>query len=198
VRPHDFKNWNFNASIGANLDSGKTKEFVRGGGGAATAGVARNVNKYLGLRADFIWANLPLRQSVLGQAQATSATSNVFAVTLDPIINVPVTHLYTGYVLFGGGYFHRFGHLDDDTTTPGSACTAFWDWWGACSNSIVSIPLNGSFVNASQNQFGYNVGGGVARKVHGNVEVYVEYRLLHGASNGINTDFRPMTVGARW
>jgi opacity protein-like surface antigen len=196
VRPHDYKNWNFNAGIGANVDSGSTKKFVRGGGGAASAGVARNANKYLGLRADFIWANLPLRQSTLGLAQATSATSNVFALTLDPIINIPVTHLYSGYVLFGPGFYHRFGTLDSDTTVPGSGCNPFWTWWGAC--STVSIPLSGSFVKSSQSEFGYNVGGGVARKVRGDIELYAEYRIMHGSGNGIQTDFRPITIGVRW
>jgi len=50
-KPKDYKNWNYNVGFGANLDSGTTKTFVRGGGGVATAGVARNANKYLGLRA---------------------------------------------------------------------------------------------------------------------------------------------------
>ena len=73
-RAHDYKNWNYNVGLGANLDSGTTREFVRGGGGVASAGVARNANKYLGLRADFIFADLPLRDSSLQLAQAGSAT----------------------------------------------------------------------------------------------------------------------------
>ena len=61
---------------GANLDSGTTRTWVRQGGFVATAGVARNGNKYLGLRADFIFANLPLRDSTLQLAQATGATTH--------------------------------------------------------------------------------------------------------------------------
>ena len=197
-RPHDYKNWNFSTSIGANMDSGTTKEFVRGGGVAATAGVARNANKYLGLRADFIWANLPLRQSTLGIAQATSATNNLYSITLDPIIHIPATQLYSGYVLFGGGFYHRVGHLDSDTATPGSGCNSFWAWWGACQNSNAFIPLNSSFVSSSLNEFGYNYGGGVARKMPSGVEIYGEYRFLHGSHNGITTDVRPITIGVRW
>src|SRR3984885_15653335 len=73
AKPRDYKNWNYNVGLGANLDSGTTREFVRGGGGVASAGVARNANKYLGLRADFIFADLPLRDSSLQLAQAGSA-----------------------------------------------------------------------------------------------------------------------------
>jgi len=196
AKPHAYKNWTFNVGAGANVDSGTTKTWVRGGGVVGTVGVARNANKYLGLRADFMYANLPLRDSTLRLAQATGATSYAVAVTLDPIINIPVTKLYSGYVLIGPGFYHRAGSLDGDTAVPGSACNAFWTWWGACPN--VSIPLSGSFVNSSQNQFGYNFGAGVARKFPSGVELYAEYRFMHGSHNGITTDMRPITIGLRW
>ena len=197
AKPRDYKNWSYNVGLGANLDSGTTRTFVREGGGVATAGVARNANKYFGLRADFIFADLPLRDSTLQLAQAGSAYSYLFAVTLDPVINIPVTKVYGGYILFGPGYYHRFGALSSDTAVPGSACNAFYEWWvGTCPN--VSLPLSGDFVNSSQNHFGYNIGGGITRKMPSGVELYAEYRLTHGSGNGSTTDVRPITIGVRW
>ncbi|MGA7889368.1 MAG: hypothetical protein WB993_07735, partial [Candidatus Sulfotelmatobacter sp.] len=38
ARPHDYKNWEFNVGGGANVDSGATKTWVRGGGVVGTAG----------------------------------------------------------------------------------------------------------------------------------------------------------------
>jgi opacity protein-like surface antigen len=195
-KPRDYKNWTFNVGAGANVDSGTTKTWVRGGGVVGTFGVTRNANKYLGLRADFFYANLPLRNSTQQLAQATGATSYALDFTLDPIINIPVTKVWGGYVLIGPGYFHRAGSLSGDTAVPGSACNAFWTWWGACPN--VSIPLNGSFTSSSQNQFGYNFGAGVTRKFPSGVQLYAEYRFTHGSHNGITTDVRPITVGFRW
>ena len=195
-KPKDYKNWNYNVGFGANLDSGTTKTFVRGGGGVASAGVARNANKYFGLRADFIFADIPLRDSTLRLAQSGSASSYLFALTLDPVINIPVTKLWGGYVLFGPGYYHRQGSLSSNAAVPGSPCNSFWSWWGACPN--VSIPLSGDFTNSSLNQFGYDVGGGVMRKTPSGVEIYLEYRLTHGSHSGITTDVRPITVGVRW
>jgi hypothetical protein len=192
----DYKTWNYNVGAGANLDSGTTKTFVRGGGFVGTAGVARNGNKYLGLRADFIFANLPLRTSTLELAQASGATSYMLGVTLDPVLNFSVTSKYGGYVLLGPGFYHRSGSLNSDTTVPGSPCNTFWTWWGTCFNS--SLPLNGKFVDASQNQFGYNFGGGVTRKMPSGVELYAEFRFTHGSHNGITTDVRPITIGVRW
>jgi opacity protein-like surface antigen len=197
-KPKDYKNWNFNVGAGANLDSGATQTWVRGGGFSGSVGVARNANKYLGLRADFIYADLPLRDSTQNLAQATGATSYAYGVTLSPIINIPVTSQWSGYVLIGPGYYHRAGSLNDDSTLPGSACNAFWSWWGACQNSNAFVPISGSFTNTSLNQFGYNLGGGVARKMPSGVEIYVEYRLIHGSHSGITTDFRPITLGFRW
>ncbi len=196
AKPRDYKNWTFNVGAGANLDSGATKTWVRGGGVVGTAGVARNGNKYLGLRADFFYANLPLRNSTQQLAQATGATSYALDFTLDPIINLPVTKLWGGYVLFGPGFYHRSGSLKGSTAVPGSACNGFWTWWGACSN--VSIPLSGGFVNSSVNQWGYNFGAGVTRKMPSGVEIYAEYRFTHASHNGITTDVRPITIGLRW
>jgi hypothetical protein len=196
ARPKNYKNWTFDVGLGANLDSGATRSFVRQGGGVATAGVARNANKYLGLRADFIFANLPLRDSVLQTAPATGDTNNLYAITLDPIINVPVNKSFGGYILFGPGFYHRAGSLSGDTTVPGSGCNPFWIWWGACKG--VSIPLSGDFVNSNQSAFGYNFGAGVTRKMPSGVEIYGEFRLMHGKNGTITTDVRPITIGVRW
>jgi len=192
----DYKNWVFNVGGGASLTNGTTAKFVRGGGGIAAAGVARNYGKYFGIRADFQFDNLPLRTSALQSAQAPSATSHVYSLHLDPIINIPVTKVWGGYILGGGSFFHRSGKLNSSTALPGSACNGFFLWWGPCTNS--NLPLNGRFLNSSLNQFGENFGGGITRKISTNMEIYAEFRYLHGKRNGITTDLRPITVGVRW
>jgi hypothetical protein len=196
VKPRNYKPWTFNAGLGANLDSGTTKTFVRGGGYDATVGAARNANKYLGLRADFLFADLPLRQSSLALAQAQSASSYLLSLTLGPVINVPVTKEWGGYILFGPSYLHRFGTLSGDTAIPGSSCNAFYQWWLGCPS--VSIPLSGDFIHSSQNVFGEFVGAGITRKMPSGVELYAEFRLMHGSANGTTTDVRPITLGVRW
>ena len=196
AQTHNYKNWSFNVGGGANLPSGTTEQFVRGGGGVGAAGVARNVNRYLGLRLDFQFDNLPLRTSALQAAQAPSANSHVYALMLDPIINVPVTKSWGGYVVGGPGFYHRSGKLDSSTAIPGSACSPFFTWWGHC--FAASLPINGHFLNASQNQWGYNFGAGITRKIRPNIDFYAEFRYMHGSRNGLTTDTRPITVGIRW
>lgn len=193
----EYKNWVFNVGGGGSLTNGSTKNYVRGGGGIAAAGFARNYSKYLGLRFDFQYDNLPLRTSALELAQAPSGSSRVYSFLFDPIINIPVTKVWSGYIVAGFGYFHRSGKLSSSTALPGSACNGFFAWWGNCFAG--SLPLNKNFISTSLNHYGENFGGGIARKVGPNVEIYGEFRYLHGkGAGGVSTDLRPITVGVRW
>jgi hypothetical protein len=195
-KPKDYKNWSYNAGGGASMTSGTTNKFVRSGGGIAAAGVARNYSKYFGFRLDFQFDNLPLRDSALQAAQAPGANDHVYSLMLDPIINVPVNKDWGGYVVFGPSYYHRSGMLDSSSAIPGSACNPFFTWWGHCFDS--SLPLNGHFLNSSQDEFGENFGGGVTRKIRPNIDFYAEFRLMHGSHNGNTTDLKPITIGLRW
>jgi hypothetical protein len=196
VKPKEYKNWNFNVGGGANINGGATKQFVVGGGGTFGAGVARNANKYLGLRLDVQFDNLPLRQTALILAQASGGNAHVYTASLDPIINIPASKIWSGYVLFGGSYLYRSGKLLSTTALPGEACNPFFQWWARCFAG--SLPLNVNFARSSHNEFGYNIGMGVARKVYNDVEIYAEIRLVHGNHNNITTDVRPITIGVRW
>lgn len=195
-KPKEYKNWSFNVGGGGSLPSGTTQQYVRGGGGVAAAGVARNYSKYLGLRLDFQFDNLPLKASALQAAQAPGANNHVYSLNFGPIINVPVTKDWGGYILGGAGFYHRSGKLDSSSAIPGSACNGFFTWWGHCFAS--SLPINGNFLHSSQNEFGENFGVGITRKISPNIDFYAEFRYFHGKHNNITTDLRPITVGIRW
>jgi hypothetical protein len=192
----NYKKWTFNVGGGASLTNGTTHTFVRGGGGVGAAGVARNYSRFFGIRLDVQFDNLPLRNTALEQAQAPGANSHVYSANLDPIINIPATKLWTGYIVGGLGFYHRTGKLDSSNAIPGAACTPFFTWWGRCYSG--SLPLNGNFLAESVNELGLNFGAGLARKIRPNIEVYAEFRDMHGSHRGITTDLRPITVGVRW
>lgn len=196
TKKHDYKNWTFNVGGGANLPRGTTNNYVRGGGGVAAAGVARNYNKYFGFRLDLQFDNLPLRSSALQAAQAPGANNHVYSLMLDPIINIPASKNWGGYLVFGPSFYHRSGKLDSSSAIPGSACNGFFVWWGHCFAG--SLPISGDILHSSLNQFGYNFGGGITRKLRPNIDFYAEFRYMHGTHNGITTDVRPITIGIRW
>jgi hypothetical protein len=195
-KPKEFNKWSFNVGGGASLTNGNTRNFVRGGGGVAAAGVARNYSRFFGFRLDFQFDNLPLKASALQAAGATGATNHVYSLMLGPIINIPVSKNWGGYVIGGGAFYHRSGKLDSSSAIPGSACNPFFLWWGHCFNG--SLPINGQFLHSSLNQWGEDFGGGITRKVRPNIDLYAEFRYLHGTRSGITTDLRPITIGLRW
>lgn len=196
AKPHLFDKWAFNVGAGASLFTGTTQQFVRGGGGVGAVGVARNYSPYFGLRLDFQFNNLPLKSTALQAAQAAGATSHVYTLMGDLLFNLPVTKLWSGYFVGGGTFFHRDGKLDSSQALPGSPCNAFFTWWGPCFAG--SLPLDGNFLHESQVQWGENFGAGIARKVTPKIEIYGEFRLLHGSRYNRTTDLRPITVGVRW
>jgi hypothetical protein len=193
-KPYD--KWSFNVGGGASLTNGTTRNFVRGGGGIAAAGVARNYSAYFGFRLDFQFDNLPLKASALQSAGAPGATDHVYSLMLSPIINIPASKNWGGYVIGGPAFYHRSGKLDSSTATAGAACDPFFTWWGHCFNN--SLPINGQFLHSSLNQFGEDFGGGITRKIRPNIDFYAEFRYLHGKHSGITTDLRPITIGLRW
>jgi len=195
-KPRDYKKWTFNVDGGASLPSGTTDKYVRGGGGVAGAGVARNYSKYFGFRLDFQFENLPLQSSALELGQAPGATNHAYVLMLDPIINIPVSKNWGGYLVFGPNFLHRSGKLDSSTAVPGSGCNGFFTWWGHCFNG--SLPINGNFLHSSQNEFGGNFGAAITRKIRPNIDLYAEFRYVHGSHNNITTDVRPITIGIRW
>ena len=195
-KPKEFNDWSFNVGGGASLTSGATKNFVRGGGGIAAAGVARNANKYLGLRLDFQFDNLPLRASALQSAGSTGGHAQAYTFMLGPVINIPVNKDWSAYIIGGFVYLHRTGELNNSTAIPGYPCNPFFNWWGHCFNG--SLPIYNQFLRASQNEIGEDFGGGIARKIRPNMEIYAEWRIVHASHNGITTDLRPITAGIRW
>lgn len=195
IKPKEYRNWNFNVGGGGSLTNGTTAKFARAGAIGA-AGVARNYSKYFGLRVDFQWDNLPLRNSALDLAQAPGGTSQVYSFTFDPIINIPATKVWGGYLVFGPAFYRRSGKLDSSSAEPGSACNGFWNWWGTCRGG--SLPITTQFLSIGQNEVGENFGGGITRRLTPKIELYGEFRYLHGTGGGRTTDLRPITVGVRW
>jgi len=192
AKPKDYKNWTFNVGGGGSLMNATTQTFVRNGGVVAGGGVTRNYGKYLGLQAEFQWNNLPLRTSALASAQAPGGTAHLYSVMVDPIINIPVTKVWSGFIVIGGSYYHRDGKLDSSSVIRGTGCSPFYHWWGTCRNG--SIPETGNFLSTSQNDFGFNAGFGVSRKIRSNLEFYAEFRYLRSSA----TSLRPITIGFRF
>jgi len=196
-RPPDYHKWTFTVGGGASLTSGTTNTFVKSGGGTVVAGAGRNINRILGVNLDFMWNNLPLRDSALILAQAPGAKANLYSLSLDPIFNIPITKHYGGFITTGLGWYHRSGELDSTTVVAGSPCNPFFQWWGSC--VVNGIPPGKNVRSSTQDAFGGNIGFGLSYKLRPmGPRLYFEFAFHHASHNGIATNVRPITVSFRW
>ncbi len=152
VKVKDYKNWVFNVGGGASLTNGNTAKFVRGGGCVVDGWRRPQFSKYFGLRVDFQCDNLPLRTRPCKVRKRPAATSQVYSLHLDPIINIPVTKVWGGYILGGGSFFSSFGQTRIFDRHSGIGLQRLLPLVGTCRTG--AFPSMGAFFKSSQNEFG--------------------------------------------
>ena len=113
-----------------------------------------------------------------------------------------------GYVLGGGGYYHRIVQV----TTPSVGYTTFCDpYWYVCYPSLVSVDQ--IIGDRSSNDFGINVGGGITFGREAKFYIESRYHYVWGpeieptvpaqggsvpASRTTNAAYFPLTFGIRF
>jgi hypothetical protein len=188
--------FNFNIGGGVGFPLGTTSDFV-GNGATFVVGAGPNFTRYLGLSGEFMWNDLPIKQSVAGQLGVPSTTARQYSLTLNAILHNPGTSKFGAYVIGGGGWYHRSGEATASALVPGTVCPAFWVWWGTCISGL--WPANVTIASFNSNAFGVNIGGGGTFKVgESGVKAYTEIRYHHASHNNVSTDLLPLTFGIRW
>jgi hypothetical protein len=140
-----------------------------------------------------MWQDLPVNSSLKQALQTPDASARQYAVTFDPVVNVPLGHKVGAYAIGGIGWYHRSG----ETTTPGAAiiCDPYWSWWYGCTIGTVNI-VTGS---TSANAFGENIGGGLTYRFgESPIKFYTEFRYHHADYHKVATNIIPLTFGIRW
>jgi hypothetical protein len=191
------------------------------------AGVGRNFNKRFGVQADFNWANFGFQTATLNKQLAIynslgaidqngnplsqlGGSSHVWSFTLDPIYNFYTSDSWGGYVIGGGGFYHKTANF----TVPaiGTEC----DFFGNC----FQFQANSTIDKYTSNAVGVNGGLGLTYKASrfSSIRFYVEGRYVYtfnsrrtfslGDANGNNfnvfpqnsakTGFIPITFGVRF
>jgi Outer membrane protein beta-barrel domain len=189
-------------------------------------GVARNFNKKFGVQAEFDWANFGFQTATLNNQldiynalneangfpdlPQLGGNSHVWSFTLDPIMNFYTSDTWGGYVIGGGGFYHKTANF----TTPsiGTECDIF----GNC----FQFQANQTIDKYTSNAVGVNAGVGATYKFSrfASTRFYVEARYVYtfnsarefsfGDANGNNfnvfpqnsakTGFIPVTFGVRF
>jgi opacity protein-like surface antigen len=185
-------------------------------------GVTFNVTPELGVQAEYMYDRMggPDRQLALypTPVEGDSDTfgtiesnhqmhTGTFNLVYTPRFQEAADRPFGGYVLGGGGIYHRLIQL----TTPSVGYTSVCDpYWYVCYPTLVSVDR--IIGDRSSNDFGINVGGGLTfgREAKFYIEMRYHYvwgptirpevQPVDGSPTEYSTDaqYFPLTFGVRW
>ena len=213
----------FNLGFGSTFPSSGFKDsFDTGWNG--TAGLTFNINKHLGLQGEYIYSRMngPEKTILVSVTPNAGLTSNqliesnqqIHAGVLNVVYKSQVRdRAVNGYVLGGGGLYHRMIQL----TSPAIGYTTFCDpYWYVCYPAAVSV--DNILGDRSSNDFGMDFGGGVTFGREAKFYIEMRYHYVWGpsitatastlpASTGTpncsggcssNASYFPVTFGVKW
>ncbi len=199
----NFPRFNFNAGGAFGIGRGDTGAFV-GNSFAGVAGAGWNFSRLLGVSAEYMYYDLPLRPSVTLHQSLGSANASLNVVSLNGIIRPPY-HVgpYGFYGILGVGFYDRNTYSNFGLLLAGSLCQPAWRWWDIyCSGIPPTVPASpqqslGSYTKIAG---GYNFGGGLTYNLNRwhHAKVYAEFRLHKPYFSDSDMGAWPVTVGLRW
>jgi opacity protein-like surface antigen len=215
----DYKPVDVNFGFGWAFPSADFKQSFDAGWNG-TIGATFNLNQHLGIQAEYIYAHMdgPDRTiSVASTPVAAAVTNGIIESNHQMHVGSfnliykgqSSEHPIGGYVLGGGGIYHRIVQL----TSPSVGYTTVCDpYWYVCYPGFVAIDT--IIGDRSSNDFGMDFGGGVT--FGHEAKFYVESRYhyvfgkditppagavtTNGCSSGCTTSaaYFPLTFGVRW
>jgi len=185
-----------------------------------TAGVTFNFNAHLGVQAEYIYARMngPERQILVSATPVAAALTNGLIESNHQMhigsFNLVYKgessqHPIGGYVLGGGGVYHRIVQLTSPTVGYTTVCDPYWY---VCYPGYVS--MDQILGDRSTNDFGVDFGGGVTFGREAKFYIESRYHYVWGKTvtapagspagtpclDGCTTNaaYFPLTFGLRW
>ena len=188
-----------------------------------TFGVTFNVNERIGILGEYMYTHMngPDKTLALSATPIGGAVTNgllqsnhqMHVGDFDVVYKMhPSDSMIGGYVLGGGGIYHRIVQI----TSPSVGYTTFCDpFWYVCYPALVSVDQ--IIGDRSSNDFGINVGGGITFGHEAKFYIESRYHYVWGptiqqnvsatpvsgtttCANGCtsNAAYFPLTFGVRW
>ena len=112
-------------------------------------------NRYFGITRNFMFSYLGITRAELDNLNMSDGGAQVYAVTADPTLRLPLGRGFSAYVLVSGGYLRQTVEF----TQPALARTFILDpWWSYFGPALVPVDVVlGKVVN---NLCGFDVGSG--------------------------------------
>lgn len=182
----------FGVGGGFTTQTGRTANYLDNGGNLQVTG-GINLGPLLGLGATFMYNGMGLTGSALSEVNVPDGHANIYTLTVEPKIKVPIG-FGKAYILGGGGWMRRTVTY----TQPVVTSTFVYDpWWGYYGPALVSAnQVLGSF---TQNSGVWDVGAGVEFNLHRmGWKLFAEARYFSGLTNQSHTNLIPVSFGVRW
>jgi Outer membrane protein beta-barrel domain len=188
-----------------------------------TIGATFNITSKIGIQADYTYTHMdgPEKQLVLSATPIAAAATTTGLLesnhqmhigTFDVVYKIQKSDSFVnGYVLTGGGIYHRIVQI----TTPSVGYTTFCDpYWYVCYPALVSVDQ--IVGDRSSNDFGINLGGGITFGHEAKFYIESRYHYVWGrtiqpsstatgagvttCASGCTTNaaYFPLTFGVRW
>jgi opacity protein-like surface antigen len=220
----DYKPVDVNFGFGWMFPSSELKNDFNAGF-AGNIGLTFNFTPHLGIQAEYMYNHMngPEKTISLSATPVAAALTNGIIesnhqmhVGLFDLIYKMQSHetAFGGYVLGGGGIYHRIIQLTSPSVGYGTVCDPYWY---VCYPAAVSVDQ--IIGDRSSNDFGINIGGGITFGHEGKFYVETRYHYVWGktitpqatqlpatasttqaCSGGCSTNasYFPLTFGFRW
>ena len=167
-------------------------------GGHFVVGGGVNTHRGFGLDGEFMWHDLPPKQSIVSAAGSPNGAARLYSLTGNMLVHSPGERKAGLYGIGGIGWYHRSWELTHPTIALGTTCFPSYAWWGVvCTNGLVSA--NAVDAAGSSNAFGFNVGLGFTYRLgDSHAKFYTELRYHHAYTSGVSTQILPLSFGFRF
>jgi Outer membrane protein beta-barrel domain len=188
--------YTFNIGGGPGFMVGDISKFANTGANFVV-GAGTNLSHVFGVNAEFMWHNLPPKDSVIAFTGAPDGHARMYSVTGNLILKTPPSRM-GAYWIGGIGWYHRHWELTAPTLSVGTICQPTYVWWGvSCFNGLVETTT--TLKDGGVDGFGFNTGGGFTFRLgESPAKFYTELRYHKGYHNLIDTQVLPLTFGIRW
>jgi opacity protein-like surface antigen len=173
---------------------GNTGNLVQTGWNLGFGMAFTQANTPFSLRLEFQYSDMNATRQSLAQTsqgsglQVSGGWSEVWTGTLNGEYRVPLSPGVWGYVVAGGGLYYNSVSLTENGF--GYVCNP---WWGYCYTAVGSYVVD----SHSTTKLGWNAGAGVAFRLQGGTQLFVEARF-NQMQLGQAFNYVPITVGLRW
>jgi opacity protein-like surface antigen len=189
--------FNFDIGGGIGFPSSTLSSFANSGGDFVVGGGV-NLGQFLGVNAEYMYQDLPPKQSVIALTGAPGGSARQNSLTGNVLLHLAERHKFGVYGIGGIGWYHRSWDLTAPTLAIGTTCLPSYAFWGVvCSNGLVSATQ--VLASGSANAFGWNIGAGATYRLgESHFKIYAESRVHFAYYSGINSRVIPLTFGLRF